>query len=132
MGSLAAVVGVSLGACVVEKHFCLSREVKNPDSEFSMEPDEFASMVRDIKDAVTIKGHVNYDLTAAETKSVVFRRSLFACADIKCGQIFTLENIRSVRPANGLRPKEMFRVLGKIACLDIAYGTPISEDMYDG
>jgi sialic acid synthase SpsE len=128
MGSLAAVVGVSLGACVVEKHFCLSRKVKNPDSEFSMEPDEFASMVRDIKDAVAIKGHVNYDLTAAETKSVVFRRSLFACADIIEGEVLTNQNIRCVRPGYGLKPKCFKNIVGQKAACNIKRGMPVTPE----
>ena len=93
MGSIAAVAGVSLGAQVVEKHFCLSRAIKNPDCEFSMEPEEFAEMVRDARSAAQIRGRVSYELTESEKASTAFRRSIFAVRDIQEGEEFTAENI---------------------------------------
>lgn len=132
MGGLAAVVGVSLGACVVEKHMCLSRAIPNPDSAFSMEPQEFAAMVRDVRDAAVIRGSVSYGLTAGEKASLVFRRSLFAAADIRAGEVFTAQNVRSVRPAGGLPPKLLPEVLGRRAACDIARGTPLTREMLDG
>ena len=111
MGSLAAVVGVSLGACVVEKHVCLSRAIKNPDSEFSMEMPEFARMVRDIRDAERIRGTAFYGPAPGET-DIKFRRSLFAVRDIKAGEPFTAENVRSIRPGQGLPPKYYQTLLG--------------------
>ena len=126
MGSLAAIVAVSLGACIVEKHFCLSRKMKNPDSEFSMEPAEFKAMADDIKNAVRIRGTVSYELTEKEKSSTVFRRSLFAVKDIKRGEPFTKENIRSIRPDNGLKPKYYKEILGQTSNGDIRFGSPLS------
>lgn len=127
-GSLAPVVAVSLGACVIEKHVCLSRKIKNPDSEFSMEMNEFAQMVSDVKSALAIKGEASYQLTEDEEASKKFRRSLFAVCDIKKGESFTSENIRSIRPSDGLAPKYYAQLLGKTACCDIAYGEPIKAE----
>jgi N-acetylneuraminate synthase/pseudaminic acid synthase len=128
MGSLAAVVGVSLGACVIEKHFCLSRAIKNPDSEFSMEPDEFAQMVSSASDAIKIRGNVTYKLTDSEKASSVFRRSLFAVKDIEKGAVFTKDNIRSVRPSNGTEPKYYEVVLGRPSKRAYRVGQPIDRE----
>lgn len=128
MGSLAAVVGVSLGACVVEKHVCLSRAIKNPDSEFSMEMREFSQMVRDIRAAEQICGEVRYGPLAGEG-NVVFRRSLFAVRDIRKGEPFTPENVRSIRPGQGLAPKFYPMMLGRNAVRSIQKGEPITKDM---
>ena len=125
MGSIGAVVGVSLGACVVEKHFCLSRAIKNPDSEFSMEPEEFAAMVRDLRAAVQIRGQVNYDLTESEKASTVFRRSIFAVRDIAEGEPFTRENVRVIRPSNGIVPKHYATLLTNSAKRKYTAGDPI-------
>ena len=127
MGSIGAVVGVSLGAQVVEKHFCLSRAIKNPDSEFSMEPAEFAAMVRDIRDAVRIRGQVTYELTESEKASTVFRRSVFAVQDIREGEYFTEKNIRVIRPSYGLAPKEYENLLGKPSKQAYNAGKPIQQ-----
>jgi len=128
MGSLAAVVGVSLGACVIEKHFCLSREIKNPDSAFSMEPNEFAAMIRDIRTAIAAKGTAYYELSEKEKSSTVFRRSLFAAKDIEKDEIITEENVRCVRPGYGMKPKFLKCIIGKKAAFDIKFGTPISQE----
>ena len=128
MGSLAAVVGVSLGACVVEKHVCISRTIKNPDSEFSMEMGEFARMVQDIQAAKRIAQGPDYSLTPGEKSSLVFRRSLFAVKAIQKGEPFTESNIRSVRPSSGVPPKFYRSLLGKKAVRDIAPGTPLQEE----
>lgn len=129
MGSLAAVVGVSLGACVIEKHFCLSRKIKNPDCEFSMEPQEFAEMVENIRNAQLIASGPCYELTAGEASSTVFRRSLFVVRDIKAGEVFTTDNIRSIRPGNGITPKFISEFLGKTATKNIDRGTPLDLTM---
>lgn len=125
MGSLAAVVGVSLGACVVEKHFCLSRAIPNPDSAFSMEPEEFAQMVKELRQAEQLLAPPSYELSENEHKNIVFRRSLFAVRDIRRGELFTAENVRSIRPGDGIRPKFCKDVLGKRAAEDIPRGTPL-------
>lgn len=125
MGSIGAVVGVSLGACVVEKHFCLSRAIKNPDSAFSMEPEEFADMVKDIRAATQIRGKVSYERTASEEASTVFRRSVFAVKDIAEGEVFTRENVRVIRPAHGLVPKHYGQLLEQSAKRSYCKGDPI-------
>lgn len=129
MGSLGAIVGVALGACVVEKHICLSREIKNPDSEFSMEIDEFAKMVAEVRAVPMIKGEVSYGPNPGEVGNLKFRRSLFAVQDIKAGEPFTATNVRSIRPSNGLSPKSWPSVIGKIASINISCGQPLTEDM---
>lgn len=117
MGSAADVVAVALGACVIEKHFCLSRAIRNPDSEFSMEPAEFAQMARDVRIAAAIRGRVTYRPTPNEQKSSVFRRSLFTTRDIAAGETFTADNLRSVRPGLGVKPAYLEDLLGrKAAC----------------
>ena len=125
MGSIGAVVGVSLGAQVVEKHFCLSRAIKNPDCEFSLEPGEFVEMVRDVRIAAQIRGQVGYELTESEKASTVFRRSIFAVRDIKEGEHFTEENIRVIRPAYGFEPKKYKSLLGKPSPKEYKSGKPI-------
>lgn len=129
MGSIAAVVGVSLGACVIEKHFCLTREIENPDSAFSMEPDEFSAMISDIKIAVAAKGRISYELSEKEKSSTVFRRSLFASKDIKKGEVITEGNVRCVRPGYGMKPKFFKFIIGKQVVCDLKFGTPISQEM---
>ena len=128
-GSLAAVVGVTLGACVVEKHVCLSRAIKTADSEFSMEIEEFAKMVNDIKNAKAIAAGPSYALTDKERSSTVFRRSLFAIKDINEGDIITEENVRSIRPGYGIKPKYFADLKGKPAKKSLKRGEPITEDM---
>ncbi len=129
MGSLGAVAAAVLGACVIEKHVCLSREIKNPDSEFSMEMQEFAQMVKDVKNAALAKGEVRYGPNPGEAENLKFRRSLFAVADMKEGETFTKENIRSIRPAQGLLPKYLKEIIGKKASRDIRRGEPMSAEM---
>ena len=128
MGGIAAIVGVSLGACVIEKHFCLSREIENPDSAFSMELNEFSSMVSDIKTAVAAKGSICYELSENEKGSIIFRRSLFASKDIEKGEMITEENVRCVRPGYGVKPKFLKGIIGKKAACDIKFGTPIRQE----
>lgn len=130
MGSLAAVVGVSLGACVVEKHFCLDRELKTPDSAFSMEPEEFARMVEDIRNVEKLLVPVSYVLSERERNNIVFRRSLFAVKNIKAGERFTAENIRSIRPSNGVKPKYYKDILGQRSAVDISEGMPLNAQCF--
>ena len=129
MGSIGAVVGVSLGACVVEKHFCLSRKLKSADCAFSMEPEEFAEMVRNVRAATEIRGHISYELTESEKTSTVFRRSLFAVQDIKQGDLFTRGNMSCIRPGYGIKPKYLPDLLGERAGKSILRGTPIDFNM---
>lgn len=125
MGSLGAVAAVAMGASVIEKHFCISREIKNPDSSFSMEPDEFKKMVDDIRSVEKAMGIVNYGPTEEEKENIVFRRSVFAVKDIKAGDVFTEDNIRVIRPGYGVMPKYYNDILGKKASCNIACGMPM-------
>lgn len=127
-GDLAAIVGVSLGACIIEKHFCLSRSIKTPDSAFSMEPDEFAMMAEKIKNVKNICGNVQYDLLDAERSSIIFRRSLFAIKDILNGEVFTKDNVRSIRPGYGLSPKYFKSIIGQHAKHNYKRGEPIQKN----
>ena len=125
MGSIAAVTAVALGANVIEKHFCLSRAIENPDSSFSMEPKEFEEMVKNIRDAERAMGKVCYELTEQEISSKVFRKSIFVSKDIKKGEKLTMENIRVVRPGYGTAPKYLSDLLGMTADRDLEMGEPM-------
>lgn len=129
-GYLAAVVGVSLGACVIEKHVRLDG-VESADSKFSMSIQEFAEMVENVRNAKRIIGTVNYGPTPGEQENMKFRRSLFAVKDIKKGKVVTEEDIRSIRPSMGVKPKYYKKLLGKTAICDIAYGTPLQMEMFE-
>ncbi|MBE5907622.1 MAG: pseudaminic acid synthase [Lachnospiraceae bacterium] len=129
-GSIASVVAVSMGACVIEKHVKLD-SVESADSEFSMRMDEFADMVRAVRDAKLIAGEVQYGPTEGERGNLKFRRSLFAVKDIKSGEKFTAENVRSIRPSAGMKPKKMSMIIGKTAKKDIVFGTPLSDDLIE-
>ena len=129
MGDIAAVTAVALGASIIEKHFCLSRELENPDSSFSMEPDEFKQMVEHIRQAETALGRVNYHVTESEMSDRRNRRSLFVVQDIKKGELLTEENVRSIRPGHGLSPKYLPQVLGQAAICDIKRGTPLQFEL---
>ena len=130
-GSLGAVVGVTLGACVVEKHVRLEG-VESADSKFSMTMDEFARMVREVRNAKMIakssKG-AEYSLTEGEKASMVFRRSVFAVKDIEAGEMFTKENLRVIRPGYGVKPKYLKELLGKRSSRAIGRGEPISHEI---
>ncbi|MGE4585695.1 MAG: N-acetylneuraminate synthase family protein, partial [Sphaerochaeta sp.] len=127
MGSLGAVVGVALGACVIEKHVCLPG-VESADSKFSMPLKEFAQMVKDVRNAGLIARGPDYSLTEGEKASKIFRRSLFAVRDIKKGETFTSDNIRSIRPSYGIKPKLLARIIGKAALRDISFGEPLLDE----
>jgi len=129
MGSAVAVAAVALGAAVVEKHFTLARADGGPDGSFSMEPEEFKQMVRDIRIAETSLGHVCYGLTPKQHESSVFRRSLFVVRSMRAGEIFTPDNVRSIRPGYGLAPRYLDDILGKRCGRDILMGTPVSWDL---
>lgn len=126
MGSAVAVAAVALGACVVEKHFTISRADGGPDGAFSMEPLEFKQLVQDIRTTEKALGRVSYELTNKEKGSVCFRRSLFAVKDISAGEFFTPDNVRSIRPGYGLHTRYLDIVLGSSAQCDLQKGTPLS------
>lgn len=126
MGSVGAVAAVALGANIIEKHFCLDRAIENPDSSFSMNPEEFAQMVRDVRQAEKAIGRVSYGATEQEKSNVTFRRSIFCVKDIKKGEKLTEENVRVIRPGHGMKPKFYEEILGQVALQDIERGTPMS------
>jgi len=129
LGTTVPVAAVSIGACVVEKHFTLSRETKGPDSAFSLEPHELKAMVEAIRTAEKALGQESYEMKSDEIEIRKFRRSLFVVRDMKAGEVFTAENIRSIRPAQGLPPKHLAEVLGRKAAKDLKKGSPLSWDI---
>ncbi len=126
VGIAVPVAAVSLGIRVIEKHFTLSRADGGPDSSFSLEPREFKEMVDAVRLAELSMGSVRYGGSAIEKQSKEYRRSLFVVKDIQAGELFTLENVRSIRPGYGLAPREMDVVLGQAATCDIARGAPLT------
>ena len=129
MGYTVAVAAVALGACIIEKHFTLDRRDPGPDSAFSMEPAEFKTMIEAIRTTEAALGAVCYEATPAEAESRRFRRSLFVSRDVKAGEPFTVDNVRSVRPAAGLHPRHLPEVHGRKATRDIAAGSPLEWSM---
>ncbi|MBC7261120.1 MAG: pseudaminic acid synthase [Chloroflexi bacterium] len=129
LGIAVPVAAVALGACIVEKHLTLSRDIPSPDSAFSLEPNEFRAMVQAIRETEKALGTVRYGPSDKEAKSLVVRRSLFVVKDVKAGEIFTEENVRSIRPGHGLPPKFLKYILGRQAARDIARGTPLRWEL---
>lgn len=125
LGIAVPVAAVALGACIVEKHFTLSRDIPGPDSAFSLEPHEFKAMVEAIRVVEKALGEVHYGVSEQEAKSRVFRRSLFVVKDMKAGDVFTEENVRSIRPGYGLHTRYLNDVLNQRAARDIESGTPL-------
>jgi pseudaminic acid synthase len=122
------VTAVVLGACVIEKHFCLSRSLKSADSAFSLEPQEFKEMAQACRETAEALGHVAYGPTEHEKNSIVFRRSIFAVQDIAEGEPFTTENIRVIRPGQGLAPQYFSTLLGKPSHKSYERGEPIGKE----
>lgn len=127
-GSLSAIVGTALGASVIEKHICLP-DIKSADSDFSMSIEEFSQMIKNVQNTKKIVGTISYGPNKNEEKNIVFRRSLFATKNIYRGEVFSSENVRSIRPGQGMKPKYYSELLGKHALRDIKFGEPISEEM---
>ena len=129
-GSIAAVVAVSKGACVIEKHVKIDG-IESADSKFSMPMDEFADMVKAVRDARVIAGDVKYGPNIGEIGNLKFRRSLYAVKNIKAGETVSAENVRSIRPSMGLKPKFLCNIIGKRAKTDIDFVTPLTLDMFE-
>lgn len=132
LGIAAAVSSVAFGACIIEKHFTLSRETQTPDSFFSIEPDELKQLVNDVRIAEKAIGTAYYGLTEGEKNSSVFRRSLFVVKDVKAGEVVTVGNVRSIRPGYGLAPKFLNKIKGKSFLKDLSMGTPLKSDYIEG
>lgn len=128
LGNIVPLTAVALGAKVVEKHFILDRSLGGLDSGFSLNKEEFAVMVKEIRMTEEAMGQVSYDLVGRGSTG---RRSLFACKNIRAGETLTLDNIRSVRPAAGMHPKYLQTILGRKACCDISEGQPLTFQLIE-
>jgi len=119
------VAAVAVGACIIEKHLTLSRAEGGPDSAFSLEPAEFRQMVAAVRIAHASLGSVRYGPSEREMGLRRLRRSLFVVEDVKAGEEFTAENVRSIRPGDGLHTRFLKQILGRPARMDLARGTPL-------
>ncbi len=126
LGFLAPAVAVSLGACVVEKHFILDKSIGGADAGFSLDFKEFSAMVKAVRDTEILLGKPSYKVVK---KSRQYARSLYASKPIKKGEKFSEKNIKSIRPSNGLHPKYLGKILGKKATCDIDFATPLSKKL---
>jgi N-acetylneuraminate synthase len=126
MGLEVPTTAVALGACIIEKHFTLSRSTPGPDSAFSLEPDELKAMITAIRIAERSLGQPSYGPGPREQASLAFRRSLFVVEDMKAGELFTAQNLRSIRPGHGLHTRHLGQFLGQPAACDIQRGTPLA------
>ncbi len=125
MGIEMPIAAVALGAGIIEKHFCLARSEGGPDSAFSLEPAEFKAMVEGIRKTEKALGSVRFALTEKQKESAIFRRSLFVTRNVKAGDVFTDNNVRSIRPGHGLHTRHLSEILGRKASRDIVKGTPL-------
>lgn len=124
-----AVAAVALGACVIEKHITLARADGGPDAAFSLEPREFAELVTSVRLVERAIGTPSYKRSESEKENIMFRKSLYVVRNIKKGEKFSPDNVRSIRPGNGLAPKFYREVLGKRAAKDIARATPLRRNV---
>jgi len=131
LGTTASVAAVSLGACVIEKHFTLSRADKGPDSDFSIEPAELERLCHETHDAWSALGKVGYQRQQAEEGNKVFRRSVYFVRDVAAGSIVSPEDIRRIRPGMGLPPKYFDELIGKRLARNVRRGMPTSWDLFD-
>ncbi len=129
MGVAVPVAAVALGACIIEKHLTLSRDLPGPDSAFSLEPHEFGQMVEAVRTVEKALGQAQLGRSAQEEASLVFRRSLFVVEDVRAGERLTPRSVRIIRPGHGLAPRHLDEVLGRAAVADIRRGTPLQWDM---
>jgi pseudaminic acid synthase len=131
MGSTVPVVATAFGGKIIEKHFIIDRSIGGPDASFSMNEQEFTEMVKAVREAEKAVGSVNYDLTEKQASGRDFSRSLYVVKDIQKGEIFTHENVRSIRPGYGLHPKLLPDILGKTANQDLRKGDRMSLDFLE-
>ncbi len=125
LGVAVPVAAVAVGASIIEKHLALSRDLPGPDVAFSLEPHEFRAMVQAVRVAQRAMGCVDYGMSPREAASRAHRRSLFVVKDVRQGEAFTRENVRSIRPADGLPPKHLDQVLGRRATRDLKAGSAL-------
>ncbi len=132
MDTTVATLAVGLGATLIEKHVTLARADGGVDSAFSLEPHELARLVRDARIAHAALGAPAYGPTESEKGVLKFRRSLYVVADVAAGEVLTPASVRSIRPALGLAPRWLDRVLGRRAARDLKRGEPLTADMMEG
>ena len=129
IGSTVPILSVAQGARVIEKHFILDKSIGGPDASFSMDEHEFTRMVNAVREAESALGAINYNLTAKQIQGRNFSRSLFITKDVNVGDKVTVENIKSIRPSNGLHPKYYYSVLGKQFADSFSAGEPLKMKM---
>ena len=129
LGTTAATVAVALGASVLEKHLTLRRSDGGPDAAFSLEPGEFGAMVAAVREAEAALGGVRFGPSERERASLAFRRSLFVVADVGEGEVLTRDHVAAIRPGDGLAPKHLDAVLGRVAARPLVRGTPLDWDL---
>ncbi len=132
MGTVVPGIAIALGADVIEKHFTLDRAEGGVDSAFSLEPAELAELVRNARIARQTVGSPAFAPTASEATVLKNRRSLYVVAPVAKGEAFTLENLRSIRPGLGMKPKHLDAVLGRRAARDLAFGEALAASMIEG
>lgn len=131
MGISVPIASVALGAHTIEKHLTLDRSLGGPDAAFSLEPKEFKIMVKSVREVEKALGKVSYELTEKMKKNREHSRSLFVVKNMKAGETFTEENVRSIRPGYGIHPKYLGNILEKQTSQDIKRGTPLRWDLID-
>lgn len=129
LDAVQAIVAVALGACIVEKHIIDAREPATADSSFSSLPAQLGELVTGCRAAWQARGSVSYGPHERECQSLAFRRSLYTCRDVAAGEIFTVDNVRAIRPGHGLMPKHLPQVLGRKATRSVGTGEPLSMDL---
>jgi len=129
LGTEAPAIAVAMGAQVIEKHFMLDKSVGGPDAHFSLDEKEFKEMVDAVRLTEKMMGKVDYEMTEKKKSSRHFSRSLFVVEDVKEGDVLSDKNVRSIRPASGMHPKELNNLIGKMFSKDADKGTPLSWDM---
>lgn len=131
IGSTAPIIATCFGAKIIEKHFILNRDIGGPDASFSMDEGEFSDMVKAVRQTEKAIGKIDYNLTKKQIKGKDFSRSLYVVRDIKKGEIFSEENIKSIRPGFGIHPKYLKNILGNKAQKDFYFGDRLDIPTYN-
>lgn len=131
LGTIVPVASVALGAKIIEKHFILDKQLGGPDAAFSLEPAEFKKMIDEVRQVEKAMGGSSLEISEKIKKSRSFARSLFIVKDVEAGEVFTEDNVRSIRPSNGLSPKHLKEILGRKAKRKIERGTPLGWDLIE-
>jgi len=130
-GTSVPIASIVLGAKIIEKHFILDKKIGGPDASFSLEPKEFSEMVKSVREVELALGKVSYELSDKLISSRFFSRSLYIIQNVIKGELVDEDNVRSIRPGNGLAPKYYDKILGKVFNQDYQKGTPVSWEMFD-